>query len=116
MPLLNFNREGEESTTITHFLVTNLRIHNHLEKDAFLFATNLSHYLIILGIPWLKLHDPELKFGKETMLFDSDYCQKHYNIPLKPSRVRAVPDVPPKDRPENVVRPVADPKPEKLDI
>lgn len=51
MPLLNFNGEGEESTTVTHFLVADLRIHNHLKKEAFLFATNLSHYPIILGIP-----------------------------------------------------------------
>ena len=50
MPLLNFNREGEESATVTYFLVANLRIHNYLEKNAFLFATNLSYYLIILGI------------------------------------------------------------------
>ena len=50
MPLLNFNGEGEESATVTHFLVADLRMHNHLEKDAFLFATNLSYYLIILGI------------------------------------------------------------------
>ena len=50
MPLLNFNREEEESATVTHFLVANLQMHNYLEKDAFLFATNLSYYLIILGI------------------------------------------------------------------
>ena len=50
IPLLNFNREGEESATITYFLVTNLRIYNYLEKNAFLFTTNLSYYLIILGI------------------------------------------------------------------
>jgi hypothetical protein len=116
MPLLNFNGEGDDSATVTHFLVADLRIHDHLEKDAFLFATNLSHYPIILGVPWLKLHDPELKFGKGTMLFNSDYCRKHCNAPLKPSRVRAVPDVPRKDRPENVIRPVADPEPKKLDI
>jgi hypothetical protein len=51
MPLLNFNREGEETTTITYFLVANLRINDYLEKNAFLFTTNLSYYLIILEIP-----------------------------------------------------------------
>ena len=74
MPLLNFNREGEESATVTHFLVANLRMYNYLEKDAFLFATNLSYYLIILGIPWMKLHDPKLKLRKETILFNSKHC------------------------------------------
>ena len=51
MPLLNFNREEEESTTITHFIVANLRLHNYLDKKAFLFTTYLSYYLIILGLP-----------------------------------------------------------------
>ena len=87
MPLLNFNREGEESATVTHFLVINLRIYNHLEKEVFLFTTNLSYYPIILGIPWLKLHDPELKFRKGTIIFSSKYYQKYCNMPLKPSRV-----------------------------
>jgi hypothetical protein len=50
MPLLNFNREEEESAIVTYFLVANLRINNYLEKNAFLFATNLSYYLIILEI------------------------------------------------------------------
>jgi hypothetical protein len=120
MPLVNFNGQEEESATVTHFLVANLRIHDHTEREAFLFVTNLSHYPIILGIPWLKLHDPELKFGKGTMLFNSLYCQKNCNTPLQPTRIHAVPDVPPKERPENVVRPVATPvlstAPDKLEI
>jgi hypothetical protein len=74
MPLINFNREEDDSATITHFLVINLRIHDHLKKKAFLFTTNLFYYLIILGLPWLKLHDSKLKFRKEIMLFNSEYC------------------------------------------
>jgi hypothetical protein len=74
MPLINFNREEDDSATVIHFLVANLRIHNHLEKKAFLFATNLFYYLIILELLWLKLHDPKLKFRKETILFNSEHC------------------------------------------
>ena len=77
---------------------------DHLDRNQFIFITNLSHYPVILGIAWLKLHDPEMSFGRETMLFNSEYCQKHCNVPLRPTRIHAVPDVPPKDRPENVVR------------
>ena len=73
IPLLNFNREGEEFITITYFLVTNLRIYNYLEKEAFLFTINLFYYLIILGIPQLKLHNPKLKFKKGTIIFNSKY-------------------------------------------
>jgi hypothetical protein len=74
MPLLNFNREEDESATVTHFLVKDLKLHNYLDKKAFLFATCLLRYLIILGLPWLKLHDPELSFRKGTMLFNSMFC------------------------------------------
>jgi hypothetical protein len=51
MPLLNFNREEDKSATVTHFIVANLRLHNHLDKKAFLFTTRLSRYPIILGLP-----------------------------------------------------------------
>jgi hypothetical protein len=111
MPLVNFNGQEDESATVTHFIVATLRIHDHTEKEAFLFVTRLSHYPIILGIPWLKLHDPELKFGQGTMLFNSSYCQRYCNTPSRPTRIHAVPDVPAKERPENVVRPVAAPEP-----
>jgi hypothetical protein len=51
MPLVNFNGQEDESTTITHFIVANLRIYDHTEREAFLFITYLLHYPIILGIP-----------------------------------------------------------------
>jgi hypothetical protein len=52
------------------------------------------------------------------MLFNSAYCQKHCNTPLKPTRARAIPDVPKRDRPENVTRSVntLELKPEVLDV
>lgn len=108
MPLINFNKQEEESTTVTHFLITNLRIYNHIEKEAFLFVISLSHYPIILGIPQLKLHNPELKFSKGTMLFNSPYCQNNCNTPLQITCIYAVPDVLLKERSKNVVHPVAD--------
>jgi hypothetical protein len=51
MPLLNFYREEDNSATITHFLVRDLKLHNYLDKKAFLFTTCLLCYLIILGLP-----------------------------------------------------------------
>lgn len=115
MPLINFNREEDKSATVNYFVVADLRIGNYLDKRQFLFVTTLSYYPIILGIPWLKLHNPELRFGKETMLFNSEFCQKHCNVPLRPTRIHAVPDVPPRDRPENITQPATEPKPERLE-
>jgi len=46
-------------------------------------------YDLILGMPWLRLHNPAVRFGSNLMLFDSPYCKEncsHYGktIPLLP--------------------------------
>ena len=46
-------------------------------------------YDLILGMPWLRLHHPAVRFGSNLMLFDSPYCKEncsHYGktIPLLP--------------------------------
>jgi hypothetical protein len=46
-------------------------------------------YDLILGMPWLRLHNPAVRFGSNLMLFDSSYCKEncsHYGkaIPLLP--------------------------------
>jgi hypothetical protein len=51
MPLLNFYREEDNSATVMHFLVRDLKLYNYLDKKAFLFAIYLLYYLIILGLP-----------------------------------------------------------------
>ena len=32
---------------------------------------------IILGMPWLKRHDPAIRFGSNCLTFDSQYCQEN---------------------------------------
>jgi hypothetical protein len=51
MPLLNFYKEEDNSATVMHFLVRDLKLYNYLDKKAFLFTTYLLYYLIILGLP-----------------------------------------------------------------
>jgi hypothetical protein len=34
MPLINFNREKDNSTTIIYFLVRDLKLYNYLEKKS----------------------------------------------------------------------------------
>ena len=36
--------------------------------------TKLGHYPIVLGIPWLKRHDPAIRFFSNQMTFDSRFC------------------------------------------
>ena len=46
------NGRVTSSEVITHFVRVSLIIDNHIEITD-MFITKLSHYLIILGIPWL---------------------------------------------------------------
>ena len=47
------------SGVITHFVRVPLVIDNHIETTD-MFVTKLSHYSVILGIPWLRSHDPHI--------------------------------------------------------
>jgi len=68
--------DGEPSPhTITHFSPLLLKTGSNTEPYA-LDITNMAHD-IILGIPWLKTHDPSVRFGSETLTFDSAYCHQH---------------------------------------
>lgn len=83
-----------------------MRINDHREKRACFLATQLAHYPIVLGLPWLKMHDPQIGFAEHTILFNSEHCQKHCNAPLRPAKIRALHDVPRKTRPKHMpVRP-----------
>jgi hypothetical protein len=53
-----------------------LQIGQHTESIV-LNATRLGHYPIILGIPWLKLHDPLIVWSKHQLSFVSEYCAQN---------------------------------------
>jgi len=42
-----------------------------------MFATKLAHHTIVLGIPWLHLHDVAVRFASNTATFGSQYCTTH---------------------------------------
>jgi hypothetical protein len=65
-----------ESGDITHMAQVQLTINEHKETLP-MFVTKLGHYPIVLGIPWLRLHDPAIRFASNRITFDSDYCLNH---------------------------------------
>ena len=68
--------DGEPSPhTISHYSPLTLKTGSSAESCA-LDIANTTHD-IILGIPWLKKHDPSVRFGSETLTFDSEYCHQH---------------------------------------
>ena len=59
---------------VTHHTVsTNLAIDQHKESTSF-HVTTLGHYPVILGVSWLKKHDPVICWSEHTLTFKSRYC------------------------------------------
>ena len=74
---------------VTHVIRVLFMIRNHLETIEF-YATKLEHYLVILSMPWLKLHDLINHWSQNCLSFSSQYCMKHC---LRSSRLIIVFDV-----------------------
>jgi hypothetical protein len=108
-----FDGREAENGSITHCVKTTMEVEDHTET-IFLYATQLAHYPVILGMPWMKQHDPRIGFASHTLTFDSEYCRTHCNTPERLSRVHALHDIPPKSRPQSLP---ARPEPlRKIDI
>ena len=65
--------DGNPAGTILSECTLTLEIGHHSETIT-LDVTNLGHYPIILGMPWLKLHDPTIIWSKSRLAFNSDFC------------------------------------------
>jgi len=44
-----------------------------------MFVTKLVHYPIVLGIPWMELHNVAIRFSSRTLTFGSEYYTAHCN-------------------------------------
>jgi len=66
------------SGDITHVANTHLAILEHQETLP-MFVTKLGHYPVVLGIPWLELHDVAIRFSSRFLTFGSQYCTLHCN-------------------------------------
>jgi len=62
-----------ESGDNTHIAKVGMQIQEHKEQLP-MFITKLGHYPIVLGIPWLRLHDVAVRFAFNTVTFGSQYC------------------------------------------
>jgi len=53
-----------------------MQIQEHKEQFP-MFITKLGHYPIVLGIPWIRLHDVAVRLASNTVTFGSQYCITH---------------------------------------
>jgi transposase InsO family protein len=104
-----FDGREVECGRVTHYARISMKIHDHCEKKMTFLATRLAHYPVVLGLPWLRKHDPHVAWAANTVTFDSQYCQKNCLVPQAPTKIRALHDIPKKDRPRHLP-----PRPEGL--
>ena len=68
---------------ISYIARTILVFEDYLE-ELYCLVISLAKFNIILGMPWLELHDPYILFKKRSYTFNSDYCiseyLKHYKL------------------------------------
>lgn len=91
-----FDGHPAESGRVTHYVRAGLRIADHYQKSMIFYVTKLGSYPIVLGMPWLKQHDPQVGFAAHTFTFNSQYCQKFCNTPASPAKIKALQTVPKK--------------------
>ena len=84
-----------ESGTITHMTKLQMSVNGHHESLP-LFITKLGHYSVVLGIPWLRRHDVEIRFARNALTFNSDFCL--HNCCEKPIMVEGI-SIPLPERP-----------------
>ena len=78
---------------ITHLVRGKVQIRHHVE-DAFFFVRGLGHYLLILGIPWLRHHDVNIRFILNKLTFDSERCCTHHNAYGRPTWIKGLDFIP----------------------
>src|SRR5271169_346756 len=85
-PLPRTMVDGQESTggMVTHEVVAPLEAGPRKETARF-DVTMLQSYLIMLGIPWLKEHDPPIHQSQHCFASNSRYCLDHCNLNKHPT-------------------------------
>jgi hypothetical protein len=90
-----FDGKNAESGIIIYYVKTQLKTKDCCKK-IMLFITQLVYYFIILGLLWLKKHDPKIEFASHTFTFDSEYCRKHCNTFVRFIKIKILHDIPTK--------------------
>jgi len=94
--------DGKESQggLVSHEATITLAIGPHTERSKF-SVTKLGGRPMILGIPWLKRHDPYIRWSRHQITFGSEYCLSECQVqtPCTLSAPSPAELSPPKPRP-----------------
>ena len=98
-----------KSVDITHVAKIGMMIQYDKEQLP-MFVTKLGHYLIVLGILWLRFHDVAVRFAFNMVTFGSRYCTTHcHDAPISGQRVTEEPPEP-VHAPDGIIEPQICPK------
>jgi len=71
--VLTVDRSEVAGGPVTHDAQVRLTF-NHHEEEIWLHCITIGNAPIILGLPWLKLHDPVIGWKNQSVRFHSDHC------------------------------------------
>lgn len=74
--LRGFDGQVARSGSITHVAQVNMDLNGHVET-LFMYVTELPHYPMVLGHPWLRRHGAIAHYSNNTLSLSSSYCLKH---------------------------------------
>jgi hypothetical protein len=80
MKLILADGENSRSGEVTHYVPVKIKIGDHQESLAFDAST--IGYDAILGLSWLKKHNPVIKWSDHTLSFPSAHCRQHCLKPM----------------------------------
>jgi len=70
------NVQGIKIGEIVHQVTISIKIGTH-EEQLILNVANIGNHALILGLPWLKEHNPEINWIRGRVQFNSDYCNNN---------------------------------------
>ena len=104
VPLEVFDGHPISSGPVTHRTIPVLTCINNHEESISYYIVSSRHHGIILGLPWLHLHNPAINWKIQSLLFSDSGCSAHL-VPCLPSA--PVPtSVSPVSHQESVILPV----------
>jgi hypothetical protein len=98
-PLRMFNGEAPEDSIVTDVAWARLQIGRHHENTYF-YLTRLPQTPIVLGIPWLRKHNPNIDWSLDLVTFKSSHCRSNCLEDRQPSKAYGN-HSPQNHRPEN---------------
>lgn len=97
--------DGETKKPVTHYFTTRLKIGHHVENALFYIIDLSPDTPVIIGLPWLQQHNPDVDWSAMSMMFTSQHCRRNC-LPdqLSPELAVAPPACTSKPRVLNAIR------------